>query len=95
MSNMLNGNLSPYSCSLVHRSKEAKKKVEQILEIVFFDLYKSTEFKPFSPKDPAGAKDQEKGGEKKLIPVCQNWSSFYDLALVLQFSLLSSESLIL
>lgn len=43
--------------SLVHRSKEAKKKVEQILEMVLFDLYKSTEFNPLSPKDPAGEKD--------------------------------------
>lgn len=43
--------------SLVHCSKAAKKKVEQILEMVLSDLYKSTEFNPFSPKDPAGEKD--------------------------------------
>jgi len=52
---MLNGSLSPYSCSLLCTIQ--KKKVEQILEMVLFDLYKNTEFNPFSPKDPAREKD--------------------------------------
>lgn len=53
--------------SLVHHSKEAKKKVEQISEMVLYDLYKSTEFNPFSPKEPAGRKDKEEEGKKKKI----------------------------
>lgn len=36
----------------MHYSKEEKKEVEQILEMVLSDLYKSTEFNLFSPKDP-------------------------------------------
>lgn len=51
MSKMLNGSVSPFGCSLVHHSKGAKKKVEQILEMVLFDLYKSTEYNSFGPRE--------------------------------------------
>lgn len=57
---MLNGSLSLFGCSLVHHSKGEKKKVEQILEMVLSDLYKSTEYNPFGPRDPAGEKAQDK-----------------------------------
>lgn len=37
--------------------KRSKEESWTDLKMVLSDLYKSTEFNPFSPKDPAGEKD--------------------------------------
>lgn len=80
--------------SLVHCSKEAKKKVEQILEMVLFDLYKSTEINPFSPKESCWWKGLEKG-RKKILCV-RIGQVFVTQALAVHlFSLLSSECFVL